>query len=389
MRILFIAPYTPLLTKPRPFNFILHLSQRHEIYLLCFEDLPQEVLMERPDYQHLRASCRYIEHVPLSRARQLFNCASSIPTGQPLRVAYYRSKYMRERILALIERHNIDVVHVDRSRLSGLVRDIPLPKVLDITDSISWYLAQCIQYVPLYLKPVYLFEFLKMRRYELTVGCQYDQCLITSPLDLTRFQGASFYNRINIVPNTVNQTFFSGRSNVDPENTLLFYGNMFYYPNVDAMLYFCRDIYPLICREIGSIHLHIVGNRPSRLIRRLQRDPRITVTGYVSSILDYLSRTGVVISPMRIAVGSSFKIAEALAMGKAIVSTVQGCRGLPGSEEALLSVNDPREFAEGVINLIGNSDRRRQLERSAQRYAQARLHPAKTLTLLDDVYAKL
>lgn len=393
MRILFIAPYTPLLTKPRPYQFILHLARQHEVYLLCVEDMPQGTPANRSDYQYLRARCRYIEHVPLSLARKVYNCALSLFTSQPMRVAYYPLEYMRQRLERLVNQYSIDVVYVDRSRLAHVARHIELPKVLDLTDSISWHLLQCLRYAPPYFKPIYLFEFLKVRRYELTVGHEYDECLITSGKDLEFFRDTSFYDRISVVPNIIGQAFWdhspASASDANPPSSIAFCGNMYYYPNVDGLLHFYKETYPLIRRALGDVRLDIVGNRPSSAIRRLGKDPSVRVTGYVSDMADYMSSASIVISPVRIAGGFPNTVAEGLAVGKAVVSTSQGCRGLPGPKDALVIADSPGEFAERVITLIQDQEQRHHLERMAQRYARTHLCPSKVKPLLDDIFAKL
>ena len=123
-RILFISPYTPLATKSRPYNFILHLAKKNEVYLIFIEDLPLQKLTDRYDYRKLYEKCHYIEHVSYPIFLKLINCILSIPTLLPLRVAYCHSNILRKKILKLIKKYDIDVIHVDRSRIANLVKEI-------------------------------------------------------------------------------------------------------------------------------------------------------------------------------------------------------------------------------------------------------------------------
>lgn len=391
MRILVIAPYTPLLTKPRPYNFILHMAKKHDIVLVCLEDLSQEQLAHHPDYDELISHCLHIERVPLQRARILVNLGKGLLFSRlPLRVNYYGSDFARDIIHDIISKYKIDALYIDRSRFARLVDDIDLPKVLDLTDSISWYLEQCYNMAPFHFKPLYKLEMERMRRYEKTVGLPFNQCLITSTLDKEQFVTTDFYNRINVVPNAVNPCFFTEEiPQYESRNELLFFGNLSYHPNVDGIIHFCRNVFPRIQAEINDVKLHILGNKPAREVQYLEENSSIRVTGWVPSLVEYISSVSVVISPLRIGVGFPNKVAESLAIGKAVVSTYTGCQGLPGAEYALSVAHNDEEFINSTIELLHNTQHRKQLEKQAWAYAREFIHPNDSLTKLDAVYAKL
>ena len=391
MRILVIAPYTPLLTKPRPYNFILHLAKKHKVYLLCFEDLPQEQLAKHPDYEILKSHCQYIERIPLSKAEILFNIGIGLLfSTRPLRVSYYGSQFAREHIRTIVEQHNIEAIHVDRSRFAGLVDSIDLPKVLDLTDSISWYLEQCLDKAPLHFKPLYQLELARMRRYEISVGSPFNHCLITSQKDKERFNDTAYYDRISVVPNAVNHVFFADDiPQPELDHTILFFGNLSYHPNVDGIKHFCTHVFPSIQKEIKDAKLHILGNKPAREVQYLEENPAIRVTGWVPSMVEYIASVSVVISPLRIGVGFPNKVAESLAIGKAVVSTEIGCQGLPGSDQALIVAHNDDDFVRATVKLLQDTAYRQSLEQRAWSYARETIHPDDALAKLDNVYAKL
>ncbi len=391
MRILFIAPYTPLLTKPRPYNFIMHLAKQHEVVLLCFGDIPLSVLEQRPDYQKLKSHCKHIAHIPLTKAKIAMNLAYGLFfSPEPLRVNYYGPDFAQDTIREIINQYHIEAIHIDRSRFAGLASGIDLPKVLDLTDSLTWYIEQCLSHAPLYLKPMYQLELTRMRRFERSVGLSFDQCLITSAYDKARFKDTGFYERINVVPNAVDQAFFANEiTEPETDNTLLFFGNLSYRPNVDGVTHFCSHIFPQIQRQNERVSLHIIGNQPARVVQRLQRKPGIKITGWVPSLIDYIASVTAVISPMRIGVGFPNKVAESLALGKAVICTDIGCRGLPGSEQVLRVAHNDKEFAEVTVDLLRKPDIRKQLEKRALTYARESINPDSALEALDSVYAKL
>ncbi|MDF1514101.1 MAG: glycosyltransferase [Anaerolineae bacterium] len=391
MRLLFIAPYTPLLTKPRPYNFLLHLAKKYEIYLLCFGDYSPDQLANHPDYITLKANCQHIEHIPIAKSRIAWNLLSgTLFTDKPLRVSYYGPSFARERIRQIVRENKIDVIHVDRSRLAGLTQGIDIPKILDLTDSITWYIKQCLHRSSLHMKPVYLVEHMRMQHYEKTVGSDYNQCLITNQHDRQWFKDTPFFDRINVVPNAIDKAFFEHQSSGTQSNhTLLFYGNLSYYPNVDGIKYFCRHIFPEIQHQVRDVKLQIVGNKPARVIERLAKKSGIEVTGWVPSLIQYIASVSVVISPLRIGVGFPNKIAESLAVGKAVVSSDIGCRGLENSDQAILTAHNDLEFITATTQLLNDTHLRTQLEHKAWTYARNYLRPEYALAALDKVYAKI
>jgi glycosyltransferase involved in cell wall biosynthesis len=141
------------------------------------------------------------------------------------------------------------------------------------------------------------------------------------------------------------------RSGMRPES-MIFVGNFEHEPNVDAMLYFCESVFPLIRKQIPTARLTIVGNRPPNVITQLA-SAAIEVPGYVKDTMPYLLTSHVSIAPLRYGGGMKGKIGEALACGLPVVTTSVGIQGFglcPGKE--VLVGDTPDEFALGVVTLM-------------------------------------
>jgi glycosyltransferase involved in cell wall biosynthesis len=138
-------------------------------------------------------------------------------------------------------------------------------------------------------------------------------------------------------------------------------------PNEDAMQYFVRDILPLIRAEEPAVRLTIVGRAPTPAVKKLADDARIEVTGRVDDVRPYIDDASVYVVPLRIGGGTRLKIFEAMAMGKAVVSTTVGAEGLPivPGVHALVA-DDPGAFTRAVVELIRDAGRRRALEAAAR-----------------------
>src|SRR5208282_1666566 len=123
-------------------------------------------------------------------------------------------------------------------------------------------------------------------------------------------------------------------------------------PNIDAVAYFCQEVFPMVRAEFPSAVFQIVGRNPHPRVQQLGSQS-VQVTGTVPSVADYLRDATVVVVPLRIGGGTRLKIYEAMAMGKAVVSTSIGAEGLDvRSGRDLILADDPAAFAEAILSLL-------------------------------------
>jgi glycosyltransferase involved in cell wall biosynthesis len=146
---------------------------------------------------------------------------------------------------------------------------------------------------------------------------------------------------------------------LSPVNTLIFTGDMSFFPNVDAMLYFAKDIYPSIKRQIPEVKLYIVGKDPGKEILRLgQDDHSIIVTGYVEDIYEYLAKSSIYVVPLRCGSGIRTKILEAMASGLAVVATDISVEGIKVSDGInILLAKTSADFVSKAAELLRNPAR--------------------------------
>ena len=157
----------------------------------------------------------------------------------------------------------------------------------------------------------------------------------------------------------------------DNRPAILFVGNFAYEPNVDAAMYFSRDVFPLILEHVPNVKLFLVGNAPPPEICSLTSNSQIEVTGRVASLIPFYKHADVVVCPLRIGGGVKVKVLEALDFGKAIVSTSIGVQGLNLSTHRAVAVaDDVTDFAENVVRLLVHPEERHIQEREALAYAR-------------------
>ena len=175
---------------------------------------------------------------------------------------------------------------------------------------------------------MYRVEFAKMLRYEQRVVRKLDHVIAVSGHDRDLMQRWVPASHLTVVPTGVDLQEFRPDSSVSAEEPLvMFIGAMDWEPNIDGVENFCDTSWPAIKAKIPEARLRIVGRNPDRRVQRLASDS-ITVTGEVPSVVDHLREAAVVVVPLRIGGGTRLKIYEAMAVGKAVVSTSIGAEGL-------------------------------------------------------------
>ena len=227
-------------------------------------------------------------------------------------------------------------------------------------------------------KMIYRMEFRKMLRYERAAVCKFQHVIAVSDSDRSLMTQWVDGDRVTVVPTGVDLAQYRpDPANSDPNPLdasaplITFVGAMDWEPNVDGVEYFCTEVWPLIKAEVPRARFRIVGRNPDRRVQKwaspsMNGEGSIEVTGRVPSVVEYLRQSAVVIVPLRIGGGTRLKIYEAMATGKAVVSTTVGAEGLDVNHgRDIILADDPRSFAQAVIMLLRDPELRRRYEKAA------------------------
>jgi glycosyltransferase involved in cell wall biosynthesis len=151
------------------------------------------------------------------------------------------------------------------------------------------------------------------------------------------------------------------------QHVLVFSGNLEYHPNISAVRFFRTRIWPLLRGRWPDLRWRLVGRNPEGVRKYVRDDPRIELGGPVEDAVSELAAAQVVIVPLLAGSGTRFKIIEAWAASRAVVSTRLGAEGLPGVDgQHLLLADEPAEFAEAVSRLLESAGERRRLGQAAR-----------------------
>lgn len=192
---------------------------------------------------------------------------------------------------------------------------------------------------------------------------------------------------VHVIPNGVDCEYFAPIHAERDGTTLVFTGTMNHPPNDEGIQYFCKKIFPRILGKNPHVKLLIVGSSPSRKVQALADGNSIKVTGFVPDTRPYLASADVIIVPLLTGSGTRLKILEAMAMGKAVVSTPLGAEGIACTHgENILLADTPEEFSDRVLGLLGNRSRAESIGLKARVLACAGYSWKDLSQKLEDVY---
>jgi sugar transferase (PEP-CTERM/EpsH1 system associated) len=371
--------------KLRTWHLMRQLAKRHAITFLSYADPEQP----RDDVEGMHEVASEVITVPKRDPAKgtlafYLDAARHLIDPRPYAVAKYDTREYRQALADALARTSFDLIVCDfLPPAVNMPRQLPCPGVL-FTHNVEaeiWrrHAGTTSSAVKRFL---YGAQHRRMLRFEGDTLKRFEGVLAVSDADRETFgrlyPGAAPHP-IHVVPTGVDTTFFAPASDV-PEaaspaasRTLIFTGSMDWLPNEDAMLFFCRDILPLVRAEEPDVKLSIVGRAPTPAVKRLAAEHGVTVTGRVDDVRPYMRDAAVYVVPLRIGGGTRLKIFEAMAMAKAVVSTTVGAEGLPvtGGEHLLLA-DEPRGFARAVVRLLRDVEKRRSVEQAARQLVVAK-----------------
>jgi glycosyltransferase involved in cell wall biosynthesis len=215
-------------------------------------------------------------------------------------------------------------------------------------------------------------EWRKLRAREADACMRADLTVAVSDDDRRRLAALAPGLRAVTVPTGVDTGYFTPDGCRERPAHLVFSGSMDWRPNEDAVIHFADVILPRIRAAVPDVSFTIVGRNPSDRVRALAARPGVAVTGTVEDVRRWIGEAAVYVVPLRAGSGTRLKIFEAFAMGKAVVSTTVGAEGLglePG--EHFVPADDPAAFADAVVSLLRDPDRRRALGRAGRVLVEA------------------
>jgi glycosyltransferase involved in cell wall biosynthesis len=352
-----VLPYPPDSgPKVKTWNVLKYLAQSHEVTLVSFVRGNQSA-----DVACLQRYCRAIHTVPMTRGavRDAWYMTRSLLTGQPFLMIRDDRRAMRRLIDRLATEEHFDVAHADQlnmaqhaTRVSGAF------KMFDAHNALWLLYKRLWQTMGPGLRKLLLGrDWRLLKEYEGRVCRQFDAVLAVSQEDKTALEEAAGQELdIHVIPIAIDTDEVTVIERQPDPSHILHIGTMYWPPNIDGVLWFAHEVYPLIRRQRPDVCFDIVGARPPQEIVALGGDSTgINVTGYVKDPTPYLERAGLMVVPLRAGGGMRVKILNALAQGLPVVSTALGVEGIAAVQgRDLLIANTAETFAEAVIQVLND-----------------------------------
>jgi len=382
--------------KLRTWHVMRHLASRHDITYLSFSD-PAQTVEER---EGMRAVCARLQTIPRTdpakgTAGFYLDAARYVIDRVPYAVAKYRSAAFKNTLRQLLDERRFDAIVCDfLPPVVNLPERLPCPSIL-FTHNVEaeiWRRHAENARGPI-ARTLLAQQWRRMLRFEREALARFDLVLAVSEADGQTFQRlypGALKTPAHVVQTGVDTTYFAppsspaeaghhrGTTSGQDEaghrrNHLVFTGSMDWLPNEDGMLYFVREILPRIREAEPDATLSIIGRAPTPAVKRLADEAGIEVTGRVDDVRPHIAAGAVYIVPLRIGGGTRLKIFEAMAMGKAVVSTTVGAEGLPvTSGQDVVIADEPAHFARAVVHMIRDDEARRRIETEARRLVMER-----------------
>jgi glycosyltransferase involved in cell wall biosynthesis len=360
--------------KIRSFNIIKGLINFHEITLISFAKNEDEKYFG--EIEKVIKSYKFIKFNETAKEtiKFYFELILNIFFSLPFVIKKYQSKKMKNIIVETLAHDKHDLIVCDFLTSSiNLDLNINMPKVIfqHNAETLIWERAYK-EERSLFKKIYFFIQFFKMKIFEKRILKKFDLCIAVSSKDKEYFINKFGLKNVRVIPTGVDVRYFIPRLEMQQENTLVYVGNINWFPTEDALSYFIKEILPLIKKECNSLKLYIVGLGPVKKVFSLaKKDNNIIVTGTVDDVREYINLASVFILPLRIGGGTRIKIYEAMASAKAIVSTSIGAEGLEVENNKNIILADTKEsFASSVIQLLKDKELRIKIGSEARKYVE-------------------
>jgi glycosyltransferase involved in cell wall biosynthesis len=356
----------------RSYYLAKELAQLHDLSLFTFSAKAEDPIPAHAPLNEIfrKVVCLPID-IPIARGlKESVNYVGNLLSTKPYSASKYCQPWVARELSALLARESYDVLLCDFLLTAVVVPwDWPGAKVLFThnIEAMIWERHYRVNKNPLW-KAISYREFRAVERMERKYVSLADHVLAVSENDRDFFRRYTSKDRMSVIPTGVDIGYFTPDRGSEEAESIVFTGSMDWMANEDGIVFFIEKILPLVRMRFPKAKLWIVGRRPSATLKAIAaRQTGIEVTGTVDDIRPYMKRGSVYVVPLLVGGGTRIKIFEAMAAGKAVVSTTIGAEGLPvRHNENILLADDPISFANSVVQLLSDHARRTRMGDAAR-----------------------
>jgi polysaccharide biosynthesis protein PslH len=389
MNVLWLAHAIPYPPKAgflsRSYHLLRELARRQDVDLVAFVQEPwirtlfpslQEGLDE--SRQALEEFCRSVTFLPIDRLRPRWGkqatALRALLIGSTYTTSWLVSAAAGAAIARQLQSHSYELVHFDTIGLApyrALTGDIPATLTHHNIES-HMMKRRADNVRNLIAREYFRIEGRRLQEIETRIAPQFAAHITCSELDSQRFRRIVPGANVLVIPNGVDCDFFSSAGAATRANSVVFVGTMNWYPNIEAMEFFLRDVWPGLKERVPAAIMDIAGsNPPDSLVRLAHSLPDVQVHGYLPDIRPLIDSACVFVCPIRDGGGTKLKILDAFAMSKCVVAHPIACEGINVTDgKDVVLASSAADFIGEISRLFADDGRRAAIAAAARHLAQ-------------------
>jgi glycosyltransferase involved in cell wall biosynthesis len=357
----------------RSYHTARYLALRHELSFFSYYDGDADPAYERLLSDEFPGACYLPTGRRESKSARILDYLKRWPSGVPFAVSRFQVDRVQGTLRSWYEERRFDLAVCDfLDAAVNFPAALTLPSVLfqHNVESEIWRRHSETETNPA-KRLIYDVEFKRMLAYEQAAVKRFHHVVAVSEHDRRLMSAWVDPSRVAVIPTGVDlRQYQPDCSDRRVAPLVMFVGAMDWEPNIDAVEFFCKEVWPSVLTQTPEAKFRIVGRNPDRRVQRLAGSS-IEVTGQVPAVIDHLREAAVVVVPLRIGGGTRLKIYEAMAAGKAVVSTSVGAEGLDVHHgRDIILADTPKALAESILIFLDDNGVRRQYERAATELAK-------------------
>lgn len=346
--------------KLRAYYQIKELAPFFEIHLLALS----EFKVSSADLKQLAPFCKNITVLQLSFLERWLYTFLQFFDSKPFQIGYFTSYSKKRKVKYLLEEIKPDHIYCQLIRPAEYVKDYhTCTKTIDYMDALSKGIERRAETAVWYKKPFFKAEFQRLRQYEHKVFDYFEYHTIISEQD----KNVIFHkerNKIKVVPNGVDKSFFEYEKVPEKKYTLVFTGNMNYAPNIEASKFLVNEILP----KLDSANLVLAGANPSEEILKLKSE-NVSITGWVEDIKAIYKAGTIFVAPMFLGTGLQNKLLEAMALEIPCITTTLANNALKAEKnKSILIANTKDEFVLAIKELLEKENLKKSIAQNGKTF---------------------
>lgn len=363
----------------RTMNIVRGLAEHFAVHFFGFHDRKTAAAEAARAAEALGSFCAsvHLEAVGAerSRLRLLFDLISSVAVLAPFVAAKYRSRSMRQSVLAVFAQHEVVLAHADSLPSVQYLMGLPCPRLLTNHNVEHRRLTSYASVVqsPL-LRLALRFQAILTKRYERAVLREIGSCVVVSEADGNELRELAPTTRFFVVPNGADTRIPPLPPPPVDDPVALWVGGMDDPYNLQAVSFFATEILPRVRALVPRFRWRVVGRRPPPLLVDLAASPSsgVELAGFVDDLRNEYARATIVVVPQITGGGTKLKVLEAMAMNRAIVTTPVGAEGISARDGIEMEIAaTPNEMVQRIVGLLQDPLRREQRAAAARALAES------------------